>query len=90
MMPAFFIPLAPLGNPKGAELTHRGCVNNVWSLMFAAALQRTLAERKGLIEPDAEPPVPASLITTPLFHVTANNCVAQGTTLGGGKLVHMV
>jgi len=77
------------GNPKGAELTHRGCVNNVWSLMFAAALQRTLAERKGLIEPDAEPPVPASLITTPLFHVTANNCVAQGTTLGGGKLVHM-
>ena len=31
------------GNPKGAELTHRGCVNNVWSLMFAAALQRTLA-----------------------------------------------
>ena len=28
-------------------------------------------------------------MTTPLFHVTANNCAAQGTTLGGGKLVHM-
>ena len=31
----------------------------------------------------------AALITTPLFHVTANNCVAQGTTMNGGKLVHM-
>jgi len=35
------------------------------------------------------PPMPASLVTTPLFHVTANNCVAQGATLGGGKLVFM-
>jgi len=77
------------GNPKGAELTHRGCVSNIWSLMFSAALLRTLAERNGLIEPDAESPIGASLVTTPLFHVTANNCVAHGTTLGGGKLVHM-
>jgi len=31
----------------------------------------------------------ASIVATPLFHVTANNCVAQATTVAGGKLVHM-
>ena len=77
------------GNPKGAELTHRGCVSNIWSMIFAAALLGALAERKGLVQPGAEAPISAALITTPLFHVTANNCVAQGTTLAGGKLVHM-
>ncbi len=77
------------GRPKGAQLTHRGCVSNIFSMMFAGTLQRTLAEQQGLIEPGAELPIPAALITTPLFHVTANNCVAHGTTLGGGKLVHM-
>ena len=35
------------GNPKGAQLTHRGCVSNIWSLMFAGALQRVLAVQKG-------------------------------------------
>jgi long-chain acyl-CoA synthetase len=77
------------GNPKGASLTHRGCVSNIWSMMFAGAVLRVLAERKGLIEPDAPAAPPSSLVTTPLFHVTANNCVAHATTLGGGKLVHM-
>ncbi len=77
------------GKPKGAQLTHRGCVSNVWSLMFAGALQRTLAVKNGLMAADAEPVVPSSLVTTPLFHVTANNCVAHGTTLAGGKLIHM-
>ena len=77
------------GNPKGAQLTHRGCTSNIWSLMFAAALQRVLSVQKGLIEADAEPPIPSALVTTPLFHVTANNCVAHGTTLAGGKLTHM-
>ena len=57
--------------------------------MFSAALQRVLAVQKGLIEADAEPPIPSALVTTPLFHVTANNCVAHGTTLAGGKLTHM-
>ena len=77
------------GRPKGAQLTHRGCVHNIWSMLFAAALQRTIAVQNGLIPEDAPSPTPASLVTTPLFHVTANNCVAHGTTLGGGKLVHM-
>lgn len=78
------------GLPKGAQLTHRGCVSNVMSMGFWAATVAGVNARRGL--PAADPsqmPQPASLVTTPLFHVTANNCVAQGMTLNGGKLVHM-
>ncbi len=77
------------GRPKGAQLTHRGCVHNIWSMMFAAATLRALAVQQGLISADDKPPVGSALVTTPLFHVTANNCVAHASTLGGGKLVHM-
>ncbi|MCZ6656520.1 MAG: class I adenylate-forming enzyme family protein [Gammaproteobacteria bacterium] len=78
------------GQPKGALLTHRGCVANILSLGFWAAVLGALAERKG--QPPQDPATtltPAALVTTPLFHVTANNCVAHGNTLAGGKLVHM-
>ena len=81
------------GKPKGAQLTHRGCVNNVMSLAFANTVQAmAVAAAKG---PAPAPAVstpsygPASLVITPLFHVTANNCVAHTMTLAGGKLVHM-
>ncbi len=77
------------GRPKGAQLTHRGCVSNIFSMLFSAGLQRLLAIQKGLVNPDDEPPIGCSLLTTPLFHVTANNCAAHGTTMGGGKLIHM-
>jgi long-chain acyl-CoA synthetase len=79
------------GRPKGAELTHRGCTNNLYSLVFwnmaeAAARRRA----RGAEESTAAPATQlASLVTTPLFHVTANNCVAHAATLAGGKLVHM-
>ncbi len=79
------------GRPKGAQLTHRGCVSNVLSLAFANAVQTAAAAAAA--GPDAPPKAPgappASLLTTPLFHVTANNCVAHGMTVAGGKLVHM-
>jgi long-chain acyl-CoA synthetase len=76
------------GHPKGAQLTHRGCVANIMNLGFAAALQRGVTARK-TGEVAESPPPGAGLVTTPLFHVTANNCVAHGMTLGGGKLVFM-
>lgn len=77
------------GHPKGAQLTHRGCVSNIMSLAFAGALAASIGVKRGLVDPTAAPVTPASLVTTPLFHVTANNCVAHGATLTGGKLVHM-
>lgn len=76
------------GHPKGAQLTHRGCVANLYSVIFTNTVTTmALAKAKGKM-PDA-PAQPASLVTTPLFHVTANNCVAQPITMAGGKLVFL-
>ncbi len=79
------------GKPKGAQLTHRGCIANVMNLAFINTIQPVaIARSKG-----EEPPTPdpdrqlCALVATPLFHVTANNCVAQLSTMVGGKLVHM-
>ncbi len=81
------------GTPKGAQLTHRGCVANLMSLMFVNIAQ-TAASAKLKGEVPADPlagggPQMAAIVATPLFHVTANNCLAQTVTIAGGKLVHM-
>jgi len=79
------------GYPKGAQLTHRGCVHNIMNLGFAANVSMLTTCRIDNVEPPSpEDKHPNSaLVTTPMFHVTANNCLAHGTTVGGGKLVHM-
>ena len=79
------------GRPKGARLTHRGCVANLMSMGFwEAARGRVAAQRLQGPPPAAAKPLQrCALITTPLFHVTANNCIAQSMTVTGGKLVHM-
>ncbi|HIF93921.1 MAG: class I adenylate-forming enzyme family protein [Myxococcales bacterium] len=83
------------GRPKGAQLTHRGCVNNLLSLAYWNVAQAMAMQRASDGAPPAAPSRDAktgqltSLICTPLFHVTANNCIAQGMTMAGGKLVHM-
>jgi long-chain acyl-CoA synthetase len=77
------------GFPKGAQLTHRGCINNLMNMGFAGQAQ-TLATQASTGEAaPAEVPIPVSLLTTPLFHVTANNCGAYAVTAGGGTLVLM-
>ncbi|MDX1736206.1 MAG: class I adenylate-forming enzyme family protein, partial [Halioglobus sp.] len=76
------------GHPKGAQLTHRGCANNLMSSVFSNLAQITALTRMAGKEPS--PPERTSvLITTPLFHVTANNVVAHTSTLLGNKLVLM-
>ena len=81
------------GRPKGAQLTHRGCVNNIFSLAFAnlafAAAAGRAQPNEAAAPAEAAPPQLSLLVVTPLFHVTANNCVAHSATLAGGKLVHM-
>jgi len=80
------------GHPKGAELTHRGCVNNLLSVMFAN-LSQLMAQAK---VQGTEPPNPmaadakqtAAIVATPLFHGTALNGLVHAITAGGGKLVH--
>jgi long-chain acyl-CoA synthetase len=79
------------GFPKGAQLTQRGCVANLFNIMFAGQVQALATARGAGVAPDpnAPIPVPIALITTPLFHVTANNCGAYAVSAAGGKLVLM-
>ena len=80
------------GRPKGAQLTHRGCANNVMSLAFAnlaQAMASAAANPNPKDDGSKTPDQMAALVCTPLFHVTANNCVAQSMTVAGGKLIHM-
>ena len=63
-------------------------------MAFAAAVARAkpTPPSPAHAQSDADTPAPAELsllVVTPLFHVTANNCVAHSATLAGGKLVHM-
>ncbi|MFV0306967.1 MAG: class I adenylate-forming enzyme family protein [Desertimonas sp.] len=83
------------GFPKGAQITHRGSVANIMHLVFMALATAT-AEGKavaaGEIEPPSAPPAdPAApnvyMAPTPLFHVTACNCLLHPCTLTGGKIV---
>jgi long-chain acyl-CoA synthetase len=80
------------GRPKGAQLTHRGCVNNLlslafWNMTVAAATKRAKGTAEDAI--GSASGQLSALVCTPLFHVTANNCVAHSATLAGGKLIHM-
>ena len=76
------------GNPKGAQLTHRGCTNSLLSTLFANLSQiQALAKVAGTEAPTPEKS--SVLLTTPLFHVTSNNVLAHANTVMGSKLVLM-
>jgi long-chain acyl-CoA synthetase len=84
------------GRPKGAQLTHRGCVNNLlslayWNVAQAMAMRRARDGAPAATAPsgDSNAGQLSALLCTPLFHVTANNCIAQTMTMVGGKLIHM-
>jgi long-chain acyl-CoA synthetase len=77
------------GFPKGAQLSHRSCVANLLNMAFASEVQAAARAKRVAPNPDFRPPVPVALITTPLFHVTATNCVAYGATAAGGRIILM-
>jgi len=79
------------GRPKGAQLTHRGCASNVFCMVFVNLVQASASAKVegGGDSAASAPRTPSALITTPLFHVTANNCTAQSLTLAGGKIALM-
>jgi long-chain acyl-CoA synthetase len=77
------------GFPKGAQLTHRGCIANLFNMVYSTTAQAMAVERATGEAPPADPPIPVSLLTTPLFHVTANNCGAYLTSAVGGAIVLM-
>jgi long-chain acyl-CoA synthetase len=85
------------GYPKGAQLTHRGSVANIFNVGFmqlAAAMADAKAMAAGDLatsEKQQQPPPARTILlaTTPLFHVTAHNCGVQPTTMAGGCVVLM-
>ncbi len=84
------------GFPKGAQLTHRSCVTNVMHVAFSGtATAAAVAALEPPSEPAAaaDPTAPAArtaiMAPTPLFHVTANNCLLHPATLTGATLVLM-
>jgi len=82
------------GFPKGAQLTHRGSVHNILNILAMGAATG-LAEAKAIAAGDATPPtnVPPAptqavfMAPTPLFHVTACNCLLHPATALGARVV---
>jgi long-chain acyl-CoA synthetase len=80
------------GFPKGAQLTHRGSVHNILNIAFMntaapmAEAARAAAAGETPSAP-AAPPAPVFMAPTPLFHVTACNCILHVATLVGGCIV---
>ncbi|MEO7371216.1 MAG: class I adenylate-forming enzyme family protein [Ilumatobacteraceae bacterium] len=82
------------GFPKGAQLTHRGSVQNVFNIAYMSTVI-SMAEAKAIAAGDIPAPTAVAatpgqavlMAPTPLFHVTALNCVMHPATLVGGRLV---
>jgi long-chain acyl-CoA synthetase len=82
------------GFPKGAQLTHRGSVHNImhlvfWSMVSGSAEAKAIAAGELDAPADAAPPPDQAVFMapTPLFHVTACNCLLHPCTLTGGRIV---
>lgn len=82
------------GSPKGAQLTHRGSVANIIDLIAMSSIS-SAAENKAIAAGDlpakepSTPRPPVFMAPTPLFHVTACNCLLHPATISGAKLVLM-
>jgi len=81
------------GFPKGAQLTHRGSIHNILNIVFWTVCSG-LADTKAALAAGVEPVRPPQadlpsvfMAPTPLFHVTACNCLLHPATLVGGAVV---
>lgn len=77
------------GASKAARLSHRNCVTNIFNVLFWAQAQALAHAGATSAATDTAAPTPVALLTTPLFHVTANNCGAHVVTALGGCMVLM-
>jgi acyl-CoA synthetase (AMP-forming)/AMP-acid ligase II len=71
------------GRPKGALITNRAMIANLWNMAFAAARESLLAGRT--------PPPPrqsASIAAAPMFHIGGVSSMVGGP-MGGSKIVIM-
>lgn len=72
--------------PKGVALTHRGAVNAVFSWLLQAVIAPLITPPE---DGAAPAPRPVTLITTPLFHVTASHPGFLLSLPAGAKVVLM-
>ncbi len=84
------------GFPKGAQLTHRGSIHNILNIAYmttAMSMAEAKAAAAGDLPATPTPALPSSapvlMAPTPLFHVTACNCIMHPATLTGGTVVFM-
>ncbi len=81
------------GFPKGAQLTHRGSVHNLLNIVFMTTVAGLAGAKAGIVPPPAptdangQPRQAVFMAPTPLFHVTANNCLLHPATISGGRIV---
>jgi acyl-CoA synthetase (AMP-forming)/AMP-acid ligase II len=81
------------GFPKGAQLTHRGSVHNLLNIVFMTTVAGLASAKAGVVPPPAptdaggQPKQAVFMAPTPLFHVTANNCLLHPATIAGGRIV---
>ena len=80
------------GFPKGAQLTHRGSVHNLLNLAFLANVSglagaKAGEEVKAPVDEAGEAKQNVFMAPTPLFHVTANNCLLHPATISGSRIV---
>jgi long-chain acyl-CoA synthetase len=74
------------GKPKGAVISHRNIISNMFN---AASAQARAFLRRGEMPPQPDPNAPqkAFLISVPFFHATGCFAIMIPTLMGGGKIV---
>ena len=88
------------GFPKGAQLTHRGSIHNLLDLAFMNAVAVSAGAKVAAASGSPAPAAPEAapdpsdppkqnvfMAPTPLFHVTANNCLLHPATISGSRIV---
>ena len=71
------------GRPKGALITHRAMIANLWNMAFCATRESILA---GRVPPPQRQS--ASISAAPLFHIGGVSAIVAGP-MGGSKIVIM-
>jgi acyl-CoA synthetase (AMP-forming)/AMP-acid ligase II len=78
------------GKPKGVVLTHRGAISAIFSWRFSRAVGELMDVFAPMPLDESGRAVRATtLITTPLFHVSALHAGSLLSMIGGGKLIFM-
>jgi long-chain acyl-CoA synthetase len=74
------------GKPKGAVISHRNIISNIWN---GASAQARSFLRRGEIPPQPDPSLPQKsfLISVPFFHATGCFAVMIAAMMRGDKLV---